>query len=104
MSAGLFALADVGANRSQAINGHAPSFSESAGRRRNLDTKVRNMTLLAKPSIEIKLHHPDTPHGAYVTTYSTMDKIEGTVSITAKNDTKFDDIEIAFIGKVRHAQ
>jgi len=99
MSSGLPILADVNANRSQSSGGNAPSFSESAGGRRNLDLKLRNMTLLAKPSIEIKLNHPDTPHGAYVTSYSTMDKIEGTVSVTAKNDIKFDDIEIAFIGK-----
>lgn len=31
-------------------------------------------------------------------TYSTFDKIEGSVTITASHDTNFDDIEIDFLG------
>ncbi|KAF1985585.1 hypothetical protein K402DRAFT_334260 [Aulographum hederae CBS 113979] len=63
-----------------------------------MDLRVPNMTLLGKPTIEIKLNTSSQAHGDYVTSYSTMDKIEGTVLITPKNDTRFDDVEIAFIG------
>lgn len=62
--------------------------------------KVRNLAQLGRPVIDIQLS--DTlsgVRGSYVTSYSTMDRIEGTVNITAHNDTRFDDIEIAFVGE-----
>jgi hypothetical protein len=51
-------------------------------------------------SIEIQLD--DSRHGtqgSYVTSYSTMDTIEGTVKITAPQDTRFEHLQIAFTGK-----
>jgi hypothetical protein len=61
--------------------------------------KVRNLAQLGRPTIEIELDSTlSGARGAYITSYSTMDNIEGKVSITAANDTRFDEIEIAFIG------
>jgi hypothetical protein len=53
-----------------------------------------------QPAIEIELD--DSRHGtqgSYVTSYSTMDTIEGTVKITAPHDTRFEDVQIAFTGE-----
>ncbi|KAL9069217.1 MAG: hypothetical protein Q9157_006235 [Trypethelium eluteriae] len=51
--------------------------------------------LLSKPNIQFSLEGHDGPKG---TTYSTMDQIKGTVTVTAQNDTRFDELEIAFMG------
>jgi len=59
---------------------------------------VRNMTAFSKPQIEIVL---DAAHGksdAYITSFSTLDSIKGVVRITTRNDTRFDEIEIAMLG------
>lgn len=61
--------------------------------------KVRNIAHYGQPQIEINLDHTHGTHGGYITSYSTMDTIEGTVNITAHHDTRFEDVEIAFIGK-----
>ncbi|KAF2808249.1 uncharacterized protein BDZ99DRAFT_572138 [Mytilinidion resinicola] len=63
--------------------------------------KVRSLAQLGRPAINIQLDGAETSGAArasYVTSYSTMDRIQGTVSITTGNDTRFDEIEIAFIG------
>lgn len=60
--------------------------------------KVRNIATYGQPSIEINLHGAHGTHGRYVTSYATMDTIEGTVDITVAHDTRFEDIEIAFTG------
>lgn len=65
-----------------------------------LDLNVRNITLLNKPTIDIQLDKSDGSNGSYLTSFSTMEKIEGSVNITAKNDTKFDELEIGFIGRL----
>ena len=57
------------------------------------------MASLARPQIHINLQHSSGSHGQYVSSYSTLDKIEGTVTVVSKNDVKFDDIEITFNGK-----
>ncbi|KAI9689725.1 MAG: hypothetical protein M1822_009606 [Bathelium mastoideum] len=54
--------------------------------------------LLSRPSVQIKLKNHD---GNHAKTYSTMDQIEGTVTVTAQSDTRFDELEIAFIGTSR---
>ncbi|KAF2471021.1 arrestin [Lindgomyces ingoldianus] len=60
--------------------------------------KVRNIAHYGQPQIEINLDGGHGPTGRYVTSYSTMDTITGTVSVTAAHDTRFEDIEIAFTG------
>ncbi|EON67216.1 hypothetical protein W97_06469 [Coniosporium apollinis CBS 100218] len=75
---------------------HSPSVSDSVVA--NMGYKVRNLALSQQPSIDIFLKGTQGVHSAYVTSFSTMDKLEGTVSITAKHDTRFDELEIAFVG------
>jgi hypothetical protein len=60
--------------------------------------KVQTIAHYGQPTIEIGLGNSHGTHGNYVTSYSTMDTIEGTVSITAPRDTRFEDIDIAFTG------
>jgi hypothetical protein len=67
--------------------------------RNEVGCKVRNMTHYGQPSIEISLKGTDGPRNTWVTSYSTMDTIEGSVKITATHDTRFEDIDIAFVGE-----
>lgn len=70
--------------------------------RNQVGSKVRTLTHHGQPTIEIDLKGSDGPRSTWVTSYSTMDNIEGTVSITAAHDTRFEDIDIAFVGEWRH--
>jgi hypothetical protein len=67
--------------------------------RNEVGCKVRNMTHYGQPSIEISLKGTDGPRNTWVTSYSTMDTIEGSVKITSTHDTRFEDIDITFIGE-----
>jgi hypothetical protein len=70
--------------------------------RNHVGYKVRNLTQYGQPTIEIDLSGSDGPQNSWVKSYSTMDSIEGTVTITAAHDTHFEDIDIAFIGEWRN--
>lgn len=59
---------------------------------------LRNMTFLAKPSIDISIPGAQGLPGAFIKSYSTLDKIEGSVTISARTDTRFDGLEITFNG------
>lgn len=59
--------------------------------------KVRNMAQYGQPAIVIDLKDSDGLRRV-IPSYSTMDTIEGTVTITATHDTHFEDIDIAFVG------
>jgi hypothetical protein len=67
--------------------------------RNQVGSKVRNMTHYGQPTIEINLNGTDSPRSKWVTSYSTMDTIEGNVTIKALHDTRFEDIDIAFVGE-----
>lgn len=71
----------------------APSIANSA-----ISIKMRNFALQGKPVIDISLKGDNGRHGSYVSSFSTMDTLEGEVAVTAPHDTRFDDIEISFIG------
>ena len=60
--------------------------------------KVRNISHHGQPTIEIDLNGENDRQRKFVTSYSSMDTVEGTVKITAQHDTPFEDIDIAFIG------
>lgn len=60
--------------------------------------KVRNITHYGQPTIDITLNGSEGLRSTWVTSYSTMDTIEGTVTVTATHDTRFEDIDIAFVG------
>jgi hypothetical protein len=66
--------------------------------RNQVGSKVRNMTHYGQPTIEIHLDGTDGPRNTWVTSYSTMDTIQGFVAIKAQHDTRFEDIDIAFVG------
>lgn len=65
----------------------------------SMGNKMRSLALNHKPLVEISLNNSHGVHGNWVTSYSTMDTIEGTVSITAAHDTPFEEIEISFSGE-----
>ncbi|KAI4134067.1 MAG: hypothetical protein LQ347_001836 [Umbilicaria vellea] len=60
---------------------------------------LRALTQRTKPVINIILKDEDK--NAQALSYTTLDKIEGEVSITAPSDTSFDSIEISFTGYER---
>ena len=60
-----------------------------------LTEKMESLTKLSRPKVSIDLvGQGPSP----IFTYTTWDRIEGTVSIEVDHDTQFDDIEIAFEG------
>lgn len=59
--------------------------------------KVRNIAHFGQPTIDIILNEGAGPRRV-IPSYSTMDSIEGRVVITAAHDTRFEDIDIAFVG------
>lgn len=63
--------------------------------------KVRNISHHGQPAIVIDLDESDGHGHKFITSYSSMDTIEGTVTITAPHDIRFEDIDIAFVGKRR---
>ncbi|KAF2093367.1 hypothetical protein NA57DRAFT_48431 [Rhizodiscina lignyota] len=75
-----------------------PAISFQSPRPLALDLKMRNISLLNKPHIDVQLNRTEGIYGEYITSFVTLDQIEGMVHISAKHDTKFDDIEIAFVG------
>lgn len=62
-------------------------------------SSIRNINLLGRPVVEISLDRAEGFPAGSIASFSTMDKIDGKVNITAKNNTKFDDLEIAFVGE-----
>ncbi|KAK7540165.1 hypothetical protein IWX46DRAFT_196919 [Phyllosticta citricarpa] len=58
-------------------------------------TKMRHLSVQGRPAVAISL---EGEQGAYMTSYSNLDKIEGQVSITAPSDTRFDELEISLLG------
>lgn len=72
-------------------------YGDSSSRRNSVRTQVKTLTAKSRIAVDITLN--DNQQGAYVSSYTTLDKIEGEVSITAPCDTSFDDISITFDGK-----
>ena len=69
---------------------------DSYDRRR---TSFAGFVTKTKPAIDIVLN--DNQHGAFVPSYTTLDKIEGVASITAPTDVIFTEILITFQGTTR---
>ena len=68
-------------------------IDDSTGRRL---ISLVGLTQKTKPHVEIVLD--DAQEGAFVPSYTTLDKIEGMVSITAPCDLRFGDIQFTFEG------
>lgn len=64
--------------------------------RTQLRTPMAALAPRSKINVDITLN--DDQQDAYVSSYTTLDSIEGEVSITAPCDTSFDDILITFEG------
>lgn len=62
-----------------------------------IGNKVRTLASIGQPNIEFVIDDSDGPRRT-IPSYSTMDTIAGHVAITAPSDTRFEDIDIAFIG------
>jgi hypothetical protein len=60
---------------------------------------IRNMTAFSKPNVEISLAASQSNSHGYINSFSTLDQIRGVVRITARHDTRFDDLEIALLGE-----
>lgn len=63
-----------------------------------IGTKMRSLANVGQPIIEFVMDDSDGPRRS-IPSYSTMDTISGHVAITALADTRFEDIDISFIGK-----
>lgn len=64
----------------------------------HIGSKVRTLANMGQPVIEFVMDDSDGPRRA-VPSYSTMDTISGHVTIVAPADTRFEDIDIAFVGE-----
>ncbi|KAF2627646.1 arrestin [Macroventuria anomochaeta] len=62
-----------------------------------IGSKVRTLANMGHPNIEFVMDDSDGPC-RIIPSYSTMDTISGHVAITVPADTRFEDIDIAFIG------
>ena len=71
-------------------------MSSPSSRRGTIDLSIRKLSLSSKPDIYISLRGSEDP---FPQSFSTLDKIEGTVSIAPHVDTTVEDLEIAFLGK-----
>lgn len=63
-----------------------------------IGNKVRTFANIGQPVIEFIMNDSDGPRRT-IPSYSTMDTISGHIAITAPADTRFEDIDIAFIGE-----
>lgn len=62
-----------------------------------IGSKVRSLGNVGQPRIEFIMDDSDGPR-RIIPSFSTMDTVSGHVAITALADTRFEDIDIAFIG------
>ncbi|MCJ1311075.1 hypothetical protein MMC25_004745 [Agyrium rufum] len=62
-------------------------------------SSLAGLTLKTKPSVEIAIN--DDQQGSFTPSYTTLDKIQGTVSFTAPCDLSFEDVHITFQGHSR---
>lgn len=60
--------------------------------------KARNIAQLGQPTIDISLNDDRCQSRKFILSYSSMDTVDGTVTITAQHDTRFEAIDITFTG------
>lgn len=63
---------------------------------RRMSTAIQSFVIRNKPTVEIVLHDQQD---AYIHSYTTLDRIEGHVTIKFDKDTSFDDLSISFEGQ-----
>ncbi|KAF1948123.1 arrestin [Byssothecium circinans] len=78
--------------RSSRVSAHSGGMTTFSSQ---VHYRMLQMAHMSQPDIDIQL---DDSQGSYVTSYSTMDTMEGTVTITPQHDTRFEDVQIVFTG------
>ncbi|KAI9746282.1 MAG: hypothetical protein M1835_002452, partial [Candelina submexicana] len=74
-------------------------YTESVSSRNSVASQILAATQSGKPNIKISLNDdPQGTYGAYVKSYTTLDRLDGEVSVTVPQDTRFDNVEITFEG------
>jgi hypothetical protein len=73
-------------------------MSSPSSRRGTIDLSIRNLSFSSKPDIDISLRGSESPFPCHAESFSTLDKIEGIVSISPRVDTTFEDLEISLLG------
>lgn len=66
--------------------------------KRSIPAKARNILTHSQVSIDIAIHDAYRQPHKTIPTFSTMEKIEGEVAITALHETRFSDVKILFVG------
>ncbi|KAF2401597.1 hypothetical protein EJ06DRAFT_555276 [Trichodelitschia bisporula] len=64
----------------------------------SLGSSVRSVAGFGRPDVFISLHGDADPARGPVPTFGTLDRIEGEATLSVRADTRFDRIEIAFVG------
>lgn len=72
-----------------------PSTSPTSSSTHSMAAKIRALSQRSRPQIKISLNGCED---AWVAEYSTMDKIEGKVSITCPTRTPVESLSIDFVG------
>jgi hypothetical protein len=75
-----------------------PSSHPMSSLGNQIGSKVRTLANMGQPNIEFIMDDSDGPR-RIIPSYSTMDTVSGHVAITSSVDTRFEDIDIAFIGE-----
>lgn len=73
---------------------HAVNSLHSAGEGINMPARLRSLVQPQKPEIKVNFTTKKR-------TYTTLDRIEGTVTVTAPIDTPFDTLDVEFVGTSR---
>lgn len=73
-------------------------MSSATSIKRPIPAKARNILTRGQLSIDIAIHDGYRQPYNTIPTFSTMEKIEGEVAITALHDTRFSDVKVLFVG------
>lgn len=72
------------------------------GRHQSISGRVRHLTNFTKPNVDIRVGSDENAStSCYIHSFSTRDRIKGTVVVVAPVDTKVDDIDISFVGQMK---
>lgn len=67
-------------------------------RQHSFSGRVKNLAAMYKPALDITIGDGQSP-ARYIHSYSTHETVVGSVAVTAPNQTTFDRIEVALVGK-----
>jgi hypothetical protein len=64
-----------------------------------INTRYHNGKRLGEPTIAISLSDVQSSGIEHVTSYNSTETVNGSVSVSAKHDTSFDEVDISFVGE-----